>query len=210
MSKRWEQLAAITGLVGVALLVTSGIVGGETPDFDAPVGEVTSFYVDEEGSQGAAAILAAYGAFFLAFFVSRVRRALRLAEGPVARLSTAALAGGVLMAVGITIFAGLGFALADAADSMEPAATQALHVLNSDMFFTLAVGSGVFLLATGLGTIRFGGLPTWLGWLALIIGILCVTPVGFFAFLAGLIWMAIASIVLCVGAEDTTAPAAGA
>ena len=209
MSKSWEQLSAITGLVAVALLVTAGIVGGETPDFDASVEEVTSFYADEGDSQVAASILAAYGALFLLFFVARIRRALRGAEGPVARLSTAALAGGLLMVAGITIFAGIGFALGDTADAMEPAATQALHVLGSQLFIPLAVGTAALFISTGIGSIRFGGLPRWLGWLAILIGICAVTPIGFFAFLAGLVWIAIASIVLCVSAEDTTAPAAG-
>jgi len=202
MSKRWEQLSAITGLVAVALLVVSFIVGGEPPDFDAPASEVVAFYTEEDSSVLAASVLAAYGALLFLFFAGRIRRALRAGEGPVARLSAIAFGGGVLASAGIALFAGLGFALADAADSIDPAATQTLHVLSSDLFMPLAVGIAALFLATGLGAVRFGGLPRWLGWLALAIGILAVTPLGFFAFLAGLVWIAIASIVLCVQAEE--------
>jgi hypothetical protein len=39
-------------------------------------------------------------------------------------------------------------------------------------------------------------LPVWLGWVAVVIGIACVTPVGFFALLVGLLWTLVASILL--------------
>jgi hypothetical protein len=72
------------------------------------------------------------------------------------------------------------------------------------MFFTLAVGSAVFNLALGLGVLRHGGLPRPLGWVALVIGILSVTPLGFIAFLAtGLLIMWV-SVVLVGKTPSTT------
>ena len=81
------------------------------------------------------------------------------------------LLGGVVIAVGASIFAGIGFTLGDAADELPPAAILTLNALNSDMFFTLAVGTAVFDLALGLAVLRHGGLPRPLGWVALVIGI---------------------------------------
>jgi hypothetical protein len=202
MSKRWEQLAALTGLVGVALVVASFIVGGETPATDDPVEEVVSFYLDEEGSVLAGSILLGYGSLFLLFFVTRIRRALRGDEGTTARLSAVAFGGGLLMVAGLALFAGLGFALADAADDIDPLAVQTLNVLSSDLFMPLAVGNAALFIAIGIGTLRFGGFPRVLGWLALLIGICGVSPIGFFAFLAGLLWIAITSIYLCLNAEE--------
>jgi len=97
------------------------------------------------------------------------------------------------------IFAGLMFTLGDTAESLEPAATQALNALNADFFFPLAAGMATFLFASGLVVVRSGGLPQWLGWAALVIGVASVTPVGFFAFLASILWVLVASIVLALG-----------
>jgi hypothetical protein len=36
----------------------------------------------------------------------------------------------------------------------------------------------------------------WLGWIALVLGVLMFTPVGFFAFLASGLWIALASVAL--------------
>jgi hypothetical protein len=64
------------------------------------------------------------------------------------------------------------------------------------MFFTVAVGTSAFLLGAGVGTLRTGALPNWLAWAAIVIGVLAVTPVGFFAFLALGIWTLIVSVML--------------
>ena len=61
---------------------------------------------------------------------------------------------------------------------------------------TVAVGMGAFLLGAGIASIRGGVLSTWIGWAAVVIGVLAVTPVGFFAFLAGLAWVLVVSILL--------------
>ena len=53
-----------------------------------------------------------------------------------------------------------------------------------------------------------GGLPAWLGWFALVIGIVSITPLGFFGFLALLVWIVIASVVLFQ--QESPAPPAAA
>jgi hypothetical protein len=67
----------------------------------------------------------------------------------------------------------------------------------------------VLVLAAGLSTVRHGGLPKWLGWAGIVIGILVFTPAGFFAFLASGVWIALASILLTQarrGAPATSTP----
>ena len=108
---------------------------------------------------------------------------------------------GSKMAVGASIFAGIGFTLGDAADELPPAAILTLNALNSDMFFTVAVGTAVFNLALALAVLRHGGLPRPLGWVAIVFGILGLTPLGFFAFLATGIVIVWASVVLTMRAN---------
>ncbi len=73
-------------------------------------------------------------------------------------------------------------------------------MLNNDFFFPVAVGGVVAFIATGVGVVRYGGLPRWLGWIAIVIGVLCGTPAGFFALLAALVWIGVASVLLFRGA----------
>ena len=66
-------------------------------------------------------------------------------------------------------------------------------------------------LGLALAVLRHGGLPRPLGWLALVVGIVGLTPGGFFAFLATGIVVVWASVVLAQrvagpGPPQTTAP----
>jgi hypothetical protein len=203
MNLRWPPL---TGVVFVVLIVLAFLIGGDTPDFDDSGEEVISFYTDNEGSQFVSAILGAYAALFLVFFASVLRGELRRGEEGPGVLSTISFAGALLLAVGGLAFAGFTFTLADLADeSPDPGAMQALNALNSEFFFPVAVGIAAFLIGAGIATLRGGGLSRWLGWVAIVIGVLAVTPIGFFAFLAALAWVLVVSIML---AREPAGPAA--
>ena len=199
MAQRWERWASLTGAVFAVLLVVSFVVSGETPGADDSVQEVVSFYADNESQMMISAILSGLSAVFFLFFVGSLGSVLRSAEGATAGLSAVARAGGVVAAVGILIFAGLAFTLGDAADTLEPEATQALNALNVDLFFPLAGGLATFLFASGLVAVRRRALPGWLGWAALVIAVATFTPLGFFAFLASVAWVLVASVVLSFG-----------
>jgi len=215
-----ERFAPLTGIVAVLLFVIAVIVGGETPDVDDSTREVVEFWRDEEGSQIAAAILGAWGSVLLVWFGGSLRE--RLRGAPVAdpgsdRLAALAFAGFVVIAVGVLAFCGFAFAAVDAADEgLPPAVIQTLSVLNSDFFFIVAGGNFLAMLASGVAIVRYGRLPRWLGIVAILLGILALTPVGFLAFLATGVWVVIVSILLFtsppepVAAVPPAAPAAGA
>lgn len=196
MSATWSSRAPLTGVIAVVLFVIAAVIGGETPDSYSSSEEVVSFYTDNEGSQIAASLLATYGALFLLFFCGALRKLLQSAEGESRGLPTVAFGGGLVLVVGILLFSGLTWTLADSIDDLEPAAAQAINALNTDLFFPVAVGTAALLIATGVSMRRSGAFPGWLAWAAIVIGVLAVTPVGFFAFLAGLLWILVAGIVL--------------
>jgi len=203
---RWERLAPLTGLVFVAIVVAVFATGGSTPSEHDSALKVAAFYGDHHDKHMALSFILAISIPFLLFFVSSLRYELRRAGGT-GQLANAAFAGGVLAAAGFGILAFVHFALANAADSAKTiGTTQVLNVLDNSDFIPAAAGVGMLVLASGLSAVRHGGVPTWLGWIGVVIGILTFTPAGFFAFLASGIWIAVASIVLTLARQ--AAPAA--
>jgi len=194
----WRRIAPLTGVAFVVLLVVAFIVGGDTPDFDDSAEDVVSFYSSHESSQFVSAILGAYAVLFFVFFAGILRGALRRTEEPPGVLSVVCFGGALLVAIGGLIFAGLTFILADVADeeTIDPVVSQTLNTLSGEFFIPLTVGVAVFLIAAGIAILRGAALPRWMGWAGLVIGVLAVTPVGFFAFLAMLAWVLVTSIVL--------------
>jgi hypothetical protein len=200
-----EWLAPLTGVVFVALGVLGFIIGGEPPGADDPVQEIVDHYTDNEGSVIAGAILVAFAAVFLIFFAGYLRKVLSAAEGEGGVLSAVSLVGAAVMAVGIAIDATISFALAEAVEDIEPTAVQALQALWDSDFIPIAVGTVVFLLSTGISIVRHAALPKWLGWVAILLAVVGLTPIGFVAFLGGGIWILIISVMLALRARPVTA-----
>jgi hypothetical protein len=208
-ASRLGKFVPLTGIVAVVLIVVSFVVSGETPDTDDPLQEVVTFYTENDSDQMAAAILLGFGALFFLIFATALRNTLRRAERDGAGASTLSFAGAIVFAVGATIFAGIAFTLGDAADNIEPPSLHTLHVLNNDMFLTVAVGLFAFALGTGIAVVRTGALPAWLGWVAIVLSVLSITPIFFIAFAVMGIWILVASVLLTLAADrapPSTAP----
>lgn len=206
MARAQRSFLPLTGAVFAILFIVTFLIGEESPGADDPVQEVVSFYMDKESSLMIATIVGAIGALFFLFFVGYLRSVLRAAEGGPGTLSSIAAGGGIIATTGMLIFAGLGFVLTEGIDEgFEPATVQTLNALNSNFFFPLAGGLAAFLLATGLVGVRTRALPAWLGWVAILLAIATFTPLGFFAFLASILWVLITSIVLWTSQGATAA-----
>jgi hypothetical protein len=205
----WERLAPLTGLVFLAIVVAVFAIGGSTPGDHDSAREVQAFYGDHHDKHMLLSFVMALSLPFLLFFVSILRYELRRAGGT-GQLANAAFAGGVLAAAGFGILAFVHLALADAGDSAKTlGTTQVLNVLDNNDFLPVAAGVGVLVLGAGLSAVRHGGLPKWLGWAGVVIGVLAFTPAGFFAFLASGLWIGVASILL-TQARQSAAPAPAA
>jgi len=197
-----KQLLPLSGIASVVLMVVAFIVVGETPDLDAPKSELLSYYSDNDSELQIGAALLAIGAFFFLLFSAAVASLVRGVREATAASANVTLAGGIIFSVGVTVFAGLAFTAGDAVDDVDIGTIQTLHALEMDMFFTVAVGTAAFLLGAGIGTLKTGALPAWLSWAAIVIGIVAITPLGFFGFLALGIWTLIASVMLAMRARS--------
>lgn len=206
---RWERFAPLTGVVFVVMVTAIFTIGGSTPSSGDSAAKVQAFYSAHSDKHMTLAYVMMITLPFMVFFASSLRNDLRRAGGT-GQLANAAFGAGILTAVGFGALAFVHLALADAADSAKTlSATQALNILDGNDFVLPVAGLGTLTLATGLAVVRHGGLPKWLGWLGIVIGVLIFTPAGFFGFLASGIWIVIVSIMLTV-ARGRTQPAAAA
>lgn len=203
MNKEW--LAPLTGVAFVGLVIVGFGVGGEPPSADSPVKEIVAHYSDNKDSVIVGAALLGVAATFLVFFGGYLRKVLSAAEGEGGVLSAVSLVGAAVMATGIAIDATITFALAEAADDIEPAAVQALQALWDNDFIPIAVGTQVLLLSAGISILRHAALPKWLGAVAILLAVVGLTPLGFIAFLGGGIWILIVSVMLALRVRSPAA-----
>lgn len=205
-----ERHLALTGVLFVVLVIVGLIVAGEPPDADEEAREIVDFYADNEDSVAVGAVLLGSGAIAFVFFGGYVRKVLRVAEGQGGVLSAVAFAGVILVAAGVTFDGTLSFALSAAADDLDPRAVQALQALWDNDFLPMLAGIVIFLLATGVSIARHAALPRWLGWAAIAIAVLGLTPIGFVAFPLGGLWVIVVSLLLALRPpEPEGSPTAG-
>ena len=204
---RSSKLLPLSGVLSVVLIAAGFVAAGDTPDADASLDEVSSFYADHTSEMIASAVALALGALFFLVYATAITGALRRRQGESGGASALGFGGGVVFAVGLLIFAGLSFALGDVGDKIDPAAVQTLSVLNTDLFLPAATGIAAFLLGTGAGVVKTGLLPTWLGWAAIVIGVLALTPAGFIALPLLGIWMIVSGVMVSMQADDPPASA---
>jgi hypothetical protein len=195
MPDRLSRLAPLTGVIFVGLLFATFATSGDTPGVHASGLKVISYYQAHHAKAMTSDFLGALGVAFGLFFFAALRAYLRRSERAAA-LAALGFGGGVVLAVGGASFSALDWGLADARNTLDPGAAQALNVLANDFFWPFAVGTAVFAIGNGLAVTRSGALPRWLGWVALVLGIAAMTPLSFFAFLGVLVWSLVVSILI--------------
>ena len=209
LSGSWARYAPLSGVLFVALVVASIIIGGETPETDDATARVVAEWARDDTEEIWSAVLGALAAVPFIWFLGSLRSTLRAGEGGTGRLSTIAFGGGLIIAAGAGVNASLQFAIAQSVGEVPANVTQTLSVLYSEFFLIFPIGFAPLFLATALVILRTRVLPGWLGWFALVLGVLSLAgPVGFIAFLVGMIWILAASIIMFQQGEAAP-PAAG-
>jgi hypothetical protein len=191
---RLERLAPLTGVLFAVIMVVGILIGGDTPDTDAPVAEILEHYEDE-GPVFVGIIALLLAGVALLFFAGVLRRHFA-AVGP-EWLAAVVFGGAVVFTAGLGMFLSSQVALVDAVDNGQDGSLEALNVLDNSNFGAAAIGLAIMYLASAWHVLASRSLPVWIGWLALLLGILAVAgPLGFVAFLAFPLWVLIASIAL--------------
>ncbi len=206
MLKSLGRWAPLTGAVFAVLFFVGAMVGGNTPDSDASPQKVVAYFTSHRGHDQTSVFLIAYALVFGLFFAAALRSFLRgrSADG----LVGLGVSGMTVLAAGGATFLGFDFAASDVPGKISPAALQALNVLQNDVFFALLIGTGVFLIGFGLAIVRSAALPAWLGWVAVPLGVIAVTPIGWLVLLFALpLWSLIVSVLVFLR-QDAPATAA--
>jgi hypothetical protein len=198
-------LAPLTGVLFVVVAIVSiAISGGEPPDVsDASLQEIVDFYSDNKDAIQISSVLGALAGALLVFFGAHLSRVLRAAGDGDSHLPLVVFAGTIVIATGIAIDSTINFAIADAIDDIEPTSAQALLTLWNNDFLPLMMGMLLFLSGLGISVLRNGGLPKWIGWIAIVLAVISLTPIGFAAFIGGALLIVVISVVLTMRARTT-------
>ncbi len=194
------RFAPLSGIVFVlGMIVGFGVLGGDTPGTDDSAAKIVSYYNDHQGKEIAAIVVVAISIVFLALFAVALREYLRGVGRDGDFWPTVALVGGAVAVAGLFAAGGVHAALIEGADKHFAAgAMVALNALDSWNFIGFTIPLAIMLFGAAGATLKGGApLPKWLGWIALILGILFFAgPIGFAAFMLTGIWIIIASIVM--------------
>jgi hypothetical protein len=125
---------------------------------------------------------------------------------PAGRVSAnVALAGAVVAATGLAVYALIHAALAEAAQTsaFSDEALQSLNALDGWSFYPFELGLSTVLLACGVALLRGRRFfAPFLAWAAVVLGVLGLVPiVGFFATVLSAIWVVIISVMLFARSE---------
>ena len=209
MAKDLGRWAPLTGVVFAVLLLVGFLASPSTPDSDASAQSAVSSFTTHRTHDRVSVFLIAYATVFAMFFAAALRSYLKArSEGD--GLITLGFSGMVIYVVGGLTLIGMEFAATDVPGKISPAAEQALNVLQDNVFFALLVGAGIFLIGSGLAVVATDALPKWLGWIAVPLAVLAVTPLGWLVAIFALpIWALIVSVLMFIR-QGATAPAAAA
>ncbi len=202
---RIDRVLPLAGVLFTVIFAIGFLTSGDTPDSDSPGAKVVEHY-DDSGKIYFGVIMLLLAGIVFMFFAAVLRRHLA-ASGP-EWLATVVFGGAVVYAAGLGIFLSSQVALAEAADANQAAAAEALNVIDNNNFGPAVIGLAVVLLASAWHVLSTRSLPVWLGWIALVLGILAVAgPLGFIAFLLFPLWVLAVSIVLFRAGTAAAAPA---
>ncbi len=194
-----RRLLPLSGIAFVIIVVGAIIgIGGSTPGTNASAAELASFYGDHATRQGIGTfVLAASVPFVVLFGISLATALAARTAGGLTVWGYVLMAGTVLVAGGVLLASVAHFALASGADDgISPTALQALNSLDGNTWVAFNPAFGVMMLGAA-GVLISAQAITWLGWIALVLGIAAFIPFAdFIALLATLLWIVAMSVVL--------------
>jgi hypothetical protein len=170
---------------------------GNSPGEKASANEVVSYFESRQGRTLTEVFLTPLLCALLLLFTSQVRNMVRERRLAAGVGPTVMLAGSVLWASGMLLGSTTQLAVASASHHNQDQVAQTMNVLANDVWLPFIAGIAVTLLGAGLTVLQSGILPRWLGWVALVAGIVSLAgPGGFVGFFVGPLWLLVAGVML--------------
>jgi hypothetical protein len=189
------------GPLGLAILVLVfvgfGALAGNSPGENASGAKVVSYWNTHQGVGWLQMYLVGVALALVVVYGAQLRTVLRDAEGRPSFLPSTAFAGAIVFAAA-TVFSGcIHMTILIAAHNHQPSIAQTLNFIDANDYLTLLFGLAMMTVATGACILNRSSLPKWLGWVSVVIGVLCVAgPLSFIGLIGGGIWLAVAGFVV--------------
>ena len=195
-----QRLARLMGPLGIAttvlIVIGFAVLTGNSPGENASGTSVVNYYNAHIG-QAWSSIWVVGGALGFMTLYSVILRAKLREAGAGRLLSTTAFAGGIMFVSGVVASGIFHEALISAAHEHQASVASVLNFVDQNDQVAVLFGAIITTLATGAAILNRSSLPRWLGWVAVVIGVvMCLGDIGFFGFLAFGIWLPVAGFVI--------------
>lgn len=208
MNTRMQRMLAVSGLIFIALIAASIFILPNAPDSHASASKAVAYFHAHKTATGVAAHLILLAIFVGLFFFWYFRNLL-VATPATKHLATVGFAGALLFAVSGAVAAASYYTLGDSIGHAGPSTIQTLNLFQADFADGIGeAGVAVFLVASSIAIIRGSGrLPSWVGWLGIVLGIASLLVIGLGIPALGL-WLLVTCIVMLVRTSSRSAPTA--
>jgi hypothetical protein len=207
-----EQWAGLGGVAYVVLFIVGIIlaVGGQ-PDTNSDPETIQRYYADAGHRDRVSFgwILIVLGLFFFLWFLSSLRQTLRRFDGD-GFLTTLASIGGVVYAALALAAIAINHALKTMSDDTyrKTVYPELIHAADDTWYVlhaTGGIGASAMMIAASLAALRARAVPTWLGWIGVVAGILAIASIAFLPQFLIALWLVVAGILLFVARPAPTA-----
>ena len=197
--QRW---AALAGVAYVVLFVIGVILTfSGSPDSSSAPAKIIAYYSDSGHRDriNIGWVLAALGLFFFLWFLSALRQGVRRLEADDGFLTGLTTIGGVVYATlslaALAVDEGIRTMSDDTYHhTVYPGLIHAADDVSWVLHASGGAGVGAMIIAASLAALRARAVPTWAGWLGIVVGILGLALIVFFPwFLVG-VWILVVSV----------------
>lgn len=194
----WEsRVAPLSGVLFAVFLAVGVAIGGNTA-FMPSEDTVIAYFADSPTGVMVGAYFGLLAAAALVWFGGSLWASMRRFDDDGSRLSLLAFGGGVLAAgflvVGEVVLLA-GAERMSIVESLDPGAAAALFDISAiALGNAVPIGLAVLIGAAGLASIRSSSQYRWAGWVSILIALGLLSPFGWAALAAAIVWVPVAAI----------------